>query len=131
VTAAGKNVAPAPLEDRLRAHPLVSQAIVVGDQRPFVGAVLTLDDEALHEWAAEHGLDGVEPELHQHEAVRVLLQVAIDDANRSVSKAESIRAFDVLPHDLTIEAGELTPTLKVRRAVVAKSYESVIERLYG
>jgi long-chain acyl-CoA synthetase len=132
VTAAGKNVAPAPLEDRLRAHPLVSQAIVVGDQRPFVAAILTLDDEALDQWAAERGLDGVEgPELRQHEEVRVELQSAIDDANRSVSKAESIRAFDVLPHDLTIESGELTPTLKVRRAVVAKSYESVIERLYG
>ena len=132
VTAAGKNVAPAPLEDRLRAHPLVSQAIVVGDQRPFVGAILTLDDEALDEWAAEHGLDGIErPELLEHEAVRVELNVAIDDANRSVSKAESIRAFEVLPHDLTIESGELTPTLKVRRVVVVKSYESVIERLYG
>ncbi len=132
VTAAGRNVAPAPLEDRLRAHPLVSQAIVVGDQRPFVAAILTLDDEALDQWAAERGLDGVEgPELRQHEEVRVELQSAIDDANRSVSKAESIRAFDVLPHDLTIESGELTPTLKVRRAVVAKSYESVIERLYG
>lgn len=132
VTAAGKNVAPAPLEDRLRAHPLVSQAIVVGDQRPFVAAILTLDDEALHEWAADHGLDGMEGhELRQHEEVRAALQGAIDDANRSVSKAESIRAFEVLLHDLTIESGELTPTLKVRRAVVAKSYEHVVERLYG
>jgi long-chain acyl-CoA synthetase len=132
VTAAGKNVAPAPLEDRLRAHPLISQAIVVGDQRPFVGAMLAIDDEALEQWAAERGLDGIERrKLLEHDEVRFELQVAVDEANRAVSKAESIRAFEVLPHDLTVESGELTPTLKVRRAVVAKSYEAVVERLYG
>ena len=132
VTAAGKNVAPAPLEDRLRAHPLVSQAIVVGDQRPFVAAILALDDEALDEWAAERDLDGIDRrKLLEYHEVRAELQVAVDEANRSVSKAESIRAFEVLPRDLTIESGELTPTLKVRRAVVVKSYAAVVERLYG
>ena len=132
MTAAGKNVAPAPLEDRLRAHPLVSQAIVVGDQRPFVAAILALDDEALDEWAAERDLDGIDRrKLLEYHEVRAELQVAVDEANRSVSKAESIRAFEVLPRDLTIESGELTPTLKVRRAVVVKSYAAVVERLYG
>jgi long-chain acyl-CoA synthetase len=132
VTAAGKNVAPAPLEDHLRAHPLISQAVVVGDQRPFVAAMLALDEEALREWAADQGLDGmVVGDLLDHTGLRAELQTAVDTANRSVSKAESIRTFAVLPRDLTIASGELTPTLKVRRMVVAKSYEYVIEEMYG
>jgi long-chain acyl-CoA synthetase len=132
VTAAGKNVAPAPLEDRLRAHPLISQAIVVGDNRPFVAAMLALDEEALQEWAADREVEASRTsELLGHPDLRADLQAAVDDANRSVSRAESIRDFAVLPHDLTIAAGELTPTLKVRRAVVAKTYESVVEQLYG
>ncbi|HEX6419802.1 MAG TPA: AMP-dependent synthetase/ligase [Acidimicrobiales bacterium] len=132
VTASGKNVAPAPLEDRLRAHPLVSQAIVVGDNRPFVAAMLAIDEEALGEWAEEHDLGDLGHEaLLRHPDLRDELQEAVDDANRSVSRAESIRSFAVLPHDLSITAGELTPTLKVRRAVIAKTYESVIEEMYG
>ena len=132
VTAAGKNVAPAPLEDRLRAHPLISQAVVVGDQRPFVAAMLALDEDALREWATDHALEELDvPQLLVHQEVRAELQVAVDGANASVSRAESIREFAVLPRDLTIAAGELTPTLKVRRAIVAKIYESVIEELYG
>ncbi len=132
VTAAGKNVAPAPLEDRLRAHPLISQAVVVGDQRPFIAAMLAVDEEALQVWATDHGLGRLDvPQLLAGEELRIDLQAAVDGANASVSKAESIRKFAILPHDLTIEAGELTVTLKVRRAIVAKSYESVIEELYG
>lgn len=132
VTAAGKNVAPAPLEDRLRAHPLISQAVVVGDQRPFVAAMLTLDEEGLDEWADDHGLGHLDRlELSKSERLRAELQTAVDEANRSVSRAESIRTFAVLPHDLTIAAGEVTPTLKVRRAVVEKAYGTVIEDLYG
>ncbi len=132
VTAGGKNVAPAPLEDQLRAHPLISQAVVVGDQRPFVAAMLAVDELALREWASDHGLDATDPdELLHHEQLRADLQAAVDEANRSVSKAESIREFAILPRDLTIESGELTPTLKVRRSVVAKTYESVVEELYG
>lgn len=132
VTAAGKNVAPAPLEDRLRAHPLVSQAVVVGDQRPFVAAMLALDDDALAEWASDHGLANLDAtELPKHPDLVAELQHAVDEANASVSKAESIRKWVILPHDLSIEAGELTPTLKVRRAVVAKAYEQVVEDLYA
>ncbi|MGH9085391.1 MAG: AMP-dependent synthetase/ligase [Acidimicrobiales bacterium] len=132
VTAAGKNVAPAPLEDRLRAHPLVSQAVVVGDQRPFIAAMLALDEEALHEWAADHGkAEGDDARVLEDIELLDELQLAVDDANRSVSRAESIRKFAVLPHDLTIDAGELTPTLKVRRAVVAKAYADVLEDLYA
>ncbi|HET7722959.1 MAG TPA: AMP-binding protein, partial [Acidimicrobiales bacterium] len=131
VTAAGKNVAPAPLEDRLRAHPIISQAVVVGDARPFIAALLALDEEAIREWADDHGMpDAVTTELHENPDLLAELQAAVDDANKSVSKAESIRKFVVLPRDLSVDAGELTPTLKVRRAVVAKTYAAEIEGLY-
>ncbi|QGG94570.1 AMP-dependent synthetase/ligase [Actinomarinicola tropica] len=132
VTAAGKNVAPAPLEDRLRAHPLVSQAIVVGDRRAYVAAMLTVDEEAVHEWASTRGLDVIDlrdPDVDA--ALRAELQRAVDHANDAVSRAEAIKRFAVLPHDLTVESGELTPTLKVRREVVAAAYGSVIEDLYA
>jgi long-chain acyl-CoA synthetase len=132
VTAAGKNVAPAPLEDRLRAHPLISQAVVVGDARPFIGALVTLDPDAVAAWAVDRGHDGVPlAALEQNADLRAEIQSAVDDANRSVSRAESVREFVLLPDDLTIERGELTPTLKVRRAVVEQHYGHVIDRLYG
>jgi long-chain acyl-CoA synthetase len=132
VTAAGKNVAPAALEDRLRAHPLISQAVVVGDARPFIAALITLDPEAMSQWATEHDLSDVPmTELAEDVDLRAAIQSAVDGANRSVSRAESIRKFAVLPEGLTIAGGELTPTLKVRRAVVEKHYAQVVERLYG
>jgi long-chain acyl-CoA synthetase len=132
VTAAGKNVAPTPLEDRLRGHPLISQAVVVGDARPFIAALITLEPEAVTEWATDHGLgDAPFAELVENSDLRAVIQSAVDDANRSVSRAESIREFALLPESLTIDSGELTPTLKVRRAVVETRYANVIERLYG
>jgi long-chain acyl-CoA synthetase len=132
VTAAGKNVAPAPLEDRLRAHPLISQAVVVGDQRPFVAALVTIDDEAFADWAAETGLSaGTVAEAAESAELRAAVREAVDDANLSVSRAESIREFSILPRDFTIEADELTPTLKVRRAVVQRRYQSVIDSIYA
>lgn len=132
VTAAGKNVAPAPLEDRLRAHELVSQAVVIGDARPFIAALITLDDQAFAQWAAEHGLEGRPlAELCDTEHLRNEIQTAIDDANAAVSRAESIREFVILSRDLSIEEDELTPTLKVRRSVVEKSYASAIEQIYS
>jgi long-chain acyl-CoA synthetase len=132
VTAAGKNVAPAPLEDRLRAHPLISHAVVVGDARPFITALITLDPEAITHWATDHALrEAPMTELAENADLRSVVQSAVDNANRSVSRAESIRKFALLPSDLTIAAGELTPTLKVRRAAVEKHYADVIERMYG
>jgi long-chain acyl-CoA synthetase len=131
VTAAGKNVAPAPLEDRLRAHPLVSQAVVVGDQRPFVAALITVDEEAFADWAREAGLDAATvADAVDSAELRAVLRAAVDEANLSVSRAESIREFAVLPHDFTIDADELTPTLKVRRTVVCKRYQSTIDSIY-
>jgi long-chain acyl-CoA synthetase len=131
VTAAGKNVAPAPLEDRLRAHPLVSQAIVVGDQRPFVSALITIDEDAFVGWASEVGISARNvAEAVDTDELRAAVRAAVDEANLSVSRAESIREFAILPHDLTIDAEELTPTLKVRRSVVRDRYAAVIDSIY-
>ena len=131
VTAAGKNVAPAPLEDRIRAHPLVSQAVVVGDERPFVAALVTVDEEAFADWVQESGLlASCVAEAVDTAELRAAVAEAIEAANASVSRAESIREFAILPHDFTIDAGELTPTLKVRRAIVHGRYREAIESIY-
>jgi long-chain acyl-CoA synthetase len=132
VTAAGKNVAPAPLEDLLRAHPLISQAVVVGDARPFIAALIALEAETLQQWATDRGLgDTPLVELAENAELRAVIRSAVDAANRAVSTAESIRDFAVLPGNLTIESGDLTPTLKVRRAVVQARYAYLIDRLYA
>ncbi|GAA2038752.1 AMP-dependent synthetase/ligase [Terrabacter terrae] len=132
VTAGGKNVAPAVLEDRLRAHPLVSQCIVVGDQKPFVGVLVTLDEEMWPLWAKTHGLEGVTLEqARSHPKVLEALQEAVDRANEAVSKAESIRKFAVLPGDFTEANGYLTPSLKLKRNVVMKDFGDEVEKLYA
>jgi long-chain acyl-CoA synthetase len=132
VTAAGKNVAPAVLEDRLRAHPLVSQCIVVGDQKPFVAALITLDAEMWPLWAPTHGLENVPlEEARTHPKVLDALQHAVDRANQAVSKAESIRKFAVLPGDFTEANGYLTPSLKMKRNLVMKDFEADVESLYS
>ena len=132
VTAGGKNVAPAALEDRLRAHPLVSQCIVVGDQKPFIAALLTLDEEMYPAWAKNNGIEGVTfAQAHTHETVLKALQDAVDDANKSVSKAESIRKFAVLEDDFTEDNGYLTPSLKLKRNIVMKDFHDQVEALYS
>ncbi|MFV1970070.1 MAG: long-chain fatty acid--CoA ligase [Acidimicrobiia bacterium] len=132
VTAAGKNVAPAVLEDRMRSNPLVSQVMVVGDAKPFIAALVTLDADAIGPWMAARGLDDVSAaELAQNTDVIAEVQDAVDYANKAVSRAEAIKTFRVLPQDLSIEGGELTPTLKVKRSVVASKYAGVIEEIYG
>lgn len=132
VTAGGKNVAPAVLEDRLRAHPLVSQCIVVGDQKPFVGVLVTLDEEMWPLWAKSHGLEGVTLEqARTHPHVLEALQEAVDRANEAVSKAESIRKFAVLSGDFTEANGYLTPSLKLKRNVVMKDFSDEVEKLYA
>jgi long-chain acyl-CoA synthetase len=131
VTAAGKNVAPAPLEDRLRASALVSQAVVIGEGRPFVSALVTLDELAVERWCEAHDRAGTPiSELTDDAELRAEIQLAVDAANASVSRAESIREFVLLPSDFTIESDELTPTLKVRRGIVEKSRAAAIDAIY-
>ncbi|MEU5721669.1 long-chain fatty acid--CoA ligase [Micromonospora sp. NPDC047738] len=132
VTAGGKNVAPAALEDQVRAHPLVSQCVVVGDRQPFIGALVTIDEEALPKWLAARGRPETAraADLRDDEALRAEVQGAIDQANRSVSKAEAIKVFRILPHDFTEDTGELTPSLKVKRQVVHKTYAAEIADIY-
>ena len=132
VTAAGKNVAPAALEDQLRSHWLVSQAFVFGDRRPYVAALLTLDPEAFTAWKEQHTLasDLGVPQLVDHPDLHAELQRAVDAANAEVSNAEAIKRWMVLPSDFSEELGELTPTLKLRRGVIAEEYASDVEALY-
>ena len=131
VTAGGKNVSPGPLEDQLRASPLISQALVVGEGKPFVAALVTLDDEVLPGWLQRHDLGSLTfEELRENEQVLAEIQVAIDAANTSVSKAESIRKFEILQEDFTEENGYLTPSLKLKRNLVTTDYAEQIEALY-
>ncbi len=132
VTAGGKNVAPAVLEDRLRAHPLVSQCMVVGDGRPYVACLVTLDEEALEPWKGRHPqlASASLAELADNPELIAEIQTAVDDANKAVSRAESIRRFRILPVDFTEQDGYLTPSLKVRRGVVAKDFAADIDALY-
>ncbi|WP_285786845.1 AMP-dependent synthetase/ligase [Micromonospora sp. NBRC 101691] len=131
VTASGKNVAPAPIEARIRAHPLVSQCMLVGDGRPYVAALVTVDPRRFARWREEHGRpDASVAELREDPALRREIQTAVDRANRSVSHAEAVKTFRILPRDLTEDAGELTPTLKVRRDVVRERYAADVAALY-
>jgi long-chain acyl-CoA synthetase len=130
VTAGGKNVAPAVLEDRIRAHALVSQCLVVGDGKPFVAALVTLDAEALAEWARSQGKSGTPAQLATDRDVVAAVQAAVDEANSAVSQAESVRRFKILPVDWTEESGELTPTLKVKRSIVLQRHHLDVESLY-
>ncbi|HEX9030599.1 MAG TPA: AMP-dependent synthetase/ligase [Streptosporangiaceae bacterium] len=133
VTAGGKNVAPAVLEDRLRAHPLISQCMVVGDKRPFIACLITLDGEALEFWKKQHGKpeSATPADLAGDPELLSELQAAVDDANKAVSRAESIRKFRILGADFTEVSGHLTPSLKVKRNVVTKDYAEEIEALYS
>ncbi len=131
VTAGGKNVAPAVLEDRMRAHPLISQCMVVGDNQPFIAALITIDPEAFPKWAEDHGKGGASvADLVDDEDLRTALQVAVDDANQAVSKAESIRTFRILPEDFEV-GNELSQKMSVKRHVVSEKYGDVIDDIYA
>jgi long-chain acyl-CoA synthetase len=132
VTAGGKNVAPAPLEDRVRAHWLVSQCMVVGDQRPYIAALVTIDVESFPAWKAAKGKDpaATVADLATDPDLVADIQSAVDDANRSVSVAESIRRFRVLPDDWSEDGGQLTPSLKLRRNVVLAEHTPDVDALY-
>jgi len=133
VTAGGKNVAPAVLEDRLRANPLISQCMVVGDQKPFIACLVTIDEEAFPDWKSKNGKpsDATVADLVDDDDLRAAVQAAIDDANKAVSHAEAIKAFRILPEDWTVDSGHLTPSLKVKRNVVLKDHQADVEALYS
>jgi long-chain acyl-CoA synthetase len=133
VTAAGKNVAPAMLEDRLRAHFLVGQCMVVGDAQPFIGALVTLDPEAIPVWLNQQGLSASTPisELVNNALIQSEVQGAVDLANKAVSNAEAIKKFTILETDWTEEGGQMTPSLKLKRNVVLKEHESDIAGIYA
>ncbi|WP_406717428.1 AMP-dependent synthetase/ligase [Trueperella pyogenes] len=132
ITAGGKHVSPAALEDPLRSHPLISQIVVVGDKNPFIGALITLDGDMLPGWLKAHGLPTMDvAQASQHPQVRASLQRAIEKTNKRVFRAESIRKFAVICPDLTVKNGMLTPSLKVKRAAVAKRFKREIKELYG
>ncbi len=131
VTAGGKNVAPAVLEDRLRAHPLVSQCIVVGDGQPYIAALVTIDTEAFPAWAKAHDKSQKLADLVDDPDLRAEVEAAVEEANKAVSKAESIRRFAILPVDWTEETGELTPSLKLKRNVVMRTFRDEVAALYS
>ena len=131
VTAGGKNVAPAVLEDRLRAHPLVSQCMVVGDNQPFIATLITIDQDMLKGWIAANSKTGatIDTLINDPDLIAVI-QTAVDEANKAVSKAESIRKFTILAKDFTIAGGELTAKLSLKRHVIAEKYASEITALF-
>ncbi|WP_406044546.1 AMP-dependent synthetase/ligase [Micromonospora sp. NBC_00898] len=131
VTAAGKNLAPAPIEEKIRAHPLISQSMLVGDDRPYAAALVTIDPQAWLRWRARHGYpDAQVAEVRDNAELRAAVQDAVDSANQAVSSAEQVKTFRILPRDLTEADGELTPTLKIRREVVRRHYADDIDALY-
>ena len=132
VTAGGKNVAPAVLEDRLRANPLISQCMVVGDNKPFIAALVTLDPDAIKPWAVANKKEGASiADLTKDPTLLAVIQTAVDEANKAVSRAESIRKFTVLPVDFTIAGGQLTAKLSVKRHIVAQQFAREIDELFA
>lgn len=132
VTAGGKNVAPAALEDPIRANPIIGQVIVVGDQKPYISALVTLDEEMLPTWLKNNGLEDMpQNEAAKHPTVLAEIQRAVDGANAKVSRAESIRKFRVLDADLTEASGHLTPKLSIKRHIIVQDFASEIESMYS
>jgi long-chain acyl-CoA synthetase len=132
VTSSGKNVAPGPLEDVLRSHPLVSQAMVVGDGQASIGALLTLDSDAVADWLSTADRPAVPvPDLVEDPDLLAELRTAVATANETVSSAEAIKHIRVLPTDFTEDSGHLTPTLKVKRSVVMADFAGDIDALYA
>jgi len=130
ITAGGKNIAPANIESALRDQELISQAVVIGDRRKFLSAVVTLEPEALERFVSANGLSG-ESEIHAHEKIRAAIQAGVEIVNGKFAQVEHVRKFAVLPRDLDQENGELTPTLKVKRRIVETNWADVIEAMYA
>ena len=130
VTAGGKNVAPTVLEDRIRANALVGQCMVIGDGQPFIAALVTIDPEAFPAWAEANGKSGSVADNVDDPDLRAEVQKAIDDANKAVSKAESIRTFKILPEDFVVGV-ELSQKMSVKRHVVSEKYQAEIDEIYA
>ena len=133
VTAGGKNVAPAPIEDPLRAHPLIGQVVVIGDAKPFIGALISLDPEMVPVWTAQNGITEklTLAEATKHPAIRAEVQKAVDEVNSRFSNAEQIKAFEILDVELTEASGHLTPSLKIKRSTVLKDFALHVDRIYA
>jgi long-chain acyl-CoA synthetase len=131
ITAGGKNITPANLEAEIKQHPLVSQCVVVGDRRPYLVALITLDPEEAVKYAEENGLDEDPAQLSRNADVKAAIEAHVEKINQNFARVEQVKKIAILPHDLSQESGELTPTLKVKRAVVAQKHEDAIEQLYA
>ncbi|MFC3998730.1 AMP-dependent synthetase/ligase [Nocardiopsis sediminis] len=131
VTAGGKNVAPAVIEDRIRGHAIISQCMVIGDNRNFISALITIDPEAFEFWKKQNAKSGGIADNLADADLHAAVQEAVDDANKAVSRAESVRKFTILPHDFSEDGGEMTASLKVKRHVVAQRYRKEIEEIYS
>jgi long-chain acyl-CoA synthetase len=131
ITAGGKNITPANLEAEIKQQPLVSQCVVVGDRRPYLVALVTLDPEEAVKYAQEHDLPEDPAQLAQNPDVKAAIEAHVEKINQSFARVEQVKKISILPHDLSQESGELTPTLKVKRAVVAQKHEDAIEQLYA
>jgi len=129
ITAGGKNITPANLEAEIKQHPLISQCVVIGDRRPFLVAVVTLDPEEADKHAGEHGLDAAT--LHTDPGVRASIQEHLDEVNQKFARVEQVKKFEILPRDFSQEGGELTPSMKVKRNVVAQKYAGEVDALYA
>jgi len=131
ITAGGKNITPANLEAEIKQHPLVSQCVVVGDRRPYLVALVTLDPEEAVKYAQEHDLPEDPAQLAANPDVKAAIEAHVDKINQNFARVEQVKKIAILPHDLSQESGELTPTLKVKRAVVAQKHDDAIEQLYA
>jgi long-chain acyl-CoA synthetase len=132
INSSGKNISPAQIENLLRAHPLIGQAVAIGDRRPYVTALIVLDEDAAPVWARAHGIaDPTLPALADDPVLLAEVQAAVEVANARLARPEQVKAFRVLPTSWTPESGELTPTLKLRRRIVAERYSATIDELYG
>jgi long-chain acyl-CoA synthetase len=131
ITAGGKNITPANLEAEIKQHPLVSQCVVVGDRRPYLVALVTLDPEEAVKYAQEHNLPEDPAQLAENPDVKAAIEAHVEKINQNFARVEQVKKISILPHDLSQESGELTPTLKVKRAVVAQKHEDAIEQLYA
>ena len=131
ITAGGKNLTPANIENDLKQSPFISQAVMYGDRKPFPVAMITLDPEEIVPWAQEQGLPEDIESLAEHEKVHEMIQAELDRANSNYARVEQIKKFTILDHDLSVETGELTPSLKVKRNVIYERYGDLFESLYS